>query len=176
MHKIQKKIIILNLVLILILTGVFILIFNNKNKITTKNEKIDLDLPFFKTEILSNNNLILSSSDFKNKIVLINFFASWCIPCKEEHKILLSLKREFPELIIIGINHKDKKDDAIKFLDNYGDPYDYVGIDEKGEIAYKFGVLGLPETFLTNDKNKLIFRHAGALNNEIIDSQISPFL
>ena len=86
------------------------------------------------------------------------------------------MKREFPELIIIGINHKDKKDDAIKFLDNYGDPYDYVGIDEKGEIAYKFGVLGLPETFLTNDKNKLIFRHAGALNNEIIDSQISPFL
>ena len=86
------------------------------------------------------------------------------------------LKNNYPELIIIGVNHKDIKLDAIKFLEDNGNPYHYVGIDKDGKIGLEFGVFGLPETFLTNNKGKIIYKHTGPLTKKIVKKEILPLL
>ena len=119
---------------------------------------------------------ILDSTIIKNNKVLINFFASWCTPCKLEHHLFFEIKKEFPNLFLLGINHKDKENDAKKYLSEEGNPYSFVAIDPNGKLAIEFGVFGLPETFLINDKGKIIFKHIGPITSEIIYEQIKPLL
>ena len=109
-------------------------------------------------------------------MVLINFFASWCIPCKAEHPIFFQIKKDNPNLFILGINHKDTKEDAIKYLNDDGNPYDYVGTDKNGLIGLEFGVFGLPETFIIDKTGKIIFKYLGPLTTEIIEYEIQPLL
>ncbi len=133
-------------------------------------------IPKFIIKNLIDNNLILTSNDIGDKIILINFFASWCVPCKAEHPLLMDLKNNFSELTILGINHKDKKKDAIKFLSDNGNPYSFVGVDLDGMIGLEFGVFGLPETYLTNNLGDIIFKHTGPLSKEVIKKEIVPKL
>ena len=76
----------------------------------------------------------------------------------------------------MGINFKDKKEDAISYLKNDGNPYDFVGLDKEGRLGLEFGVIGLPETFIINDKGKIIYKHLGPLNKKIIKNEIIPLL
>ena len=133
-------------------------------------------IPEFTTKNLIDDNLILTSDDIKDKITLINFFASWCLPCMIEHPLLIDLKNNFPRLTIIGINHKDKKEDAVKYLSTNGNPYSFVGVDFNGKIGLEFGVFGLPETYLTNSVGDIIYKLTGPLSNEIIQKEIIPNL
>ena len=110
------------------------------------------------------------------KNTVINFFASWCDPCKTEHSILMKIKKDYPNTFFIGINHKDKKEDAIEFLNINGNPYSFVGIDKEGEIGLEFGVFGLPETFSTDNKGHIIYKHSGPLSNKVIQKEILPNL
>ena len=144
----------------------------NYSQSSVFNEKT----PEFTAVSLTNKNIQLTFNDLKNKIVLINFFASWCLPCKVEHPLLMNLKNNFPKLIIFGFNHKDKKEDAINFLSTNGNPYSFVGVDSDGMIGLKFGVFGLPETFLINSKGDIIFKHTGPLSEDIIQKEILPNL
>ena len=122
--------------------------------------------------ILKNYQMLILS----NKQVLINFFASWCAPCKDELPIFFTLKNNYPNLIIVGIAYKDKKSDALKFLEKEGSPYDFVGLDNNGDIGLEFGVFGLPETFLLNNEDKVIYQHLGPLTKKIVRNEISPLL
>ena len=133
-------------------------------------------IPKFSTTNLFDNKLLITNDDIKNKITLINFFASWCLPCKTEHPLLMDLKNNFPELIILGINHKDKKEDAVKFLSANGNPYTFVGVDFDGMIGLEFGVFGLPETYLTNSSGDIIYKHTGPLSADVIKKEIVPKL
>ena len=133
-------------------------------------------IPEFTTRSLTDNNLILTNNDIKKKITLINFFASWCLPCMVEHPLLMNLKNNFPQLTIVGINHKDKKKDAVKFLSTNGNPYSFVGIDLDGMIGLGFGVFGLPESYLTNSLGDIIYKHTGPLSNKVIQKEIIPNL
>ena len=85
----------------------------------------------------------------------MNFFASWCLPCKIEAPLLNKISLKIP---IIGIAYKDKKEDMIKFLKNYGNPFDEIGVDELGSIAIEWGVYGVPETFLIDENGKIIYK------------------
>ena len=143
-----------------------------KNYSFLKYEKI----PEFSSYSLLDKNNILTNNDIVNKITLINFFASWCLPCKTEHPLLMDLKNNFPELIILGINHKDKKEDAVKFLSDNGNPYTFVGIDLDGMIGLEFGVFGLPETYLTNSSGDIIYKHTGPLTKGVIKKEIATKL
>jgi len=125
---------------------------------------------------LINETKILSNQDINNKFSIFNFFASWCAPCKAEHPFFIKLKNQYPELLIIGINHKDNKEDAINFLNMEGNPYNFVGNDSDGNIGLEFGILGLPETFITNKQGKIIFKHMGPLTKDIINNDIIPLL
>ena len=111
--------------------------------------------------------------EFSNRWALINFFASWCTPCKAEHHLFFEIKKEKPELFIFGISYKDNPNDSKKFLKEEGNPYSFVGIDQDGKIGFEFGVFGLPETFIINNKSQIIFKHTGPLTREIIDNEIT---
>ncbi len=88
---------------------------------------------------INDNDQYISEQDLKkNKYTLINFFASWCAPCRAEHKYLLNLSNKNPKIKIIGINFKDKKVNAINFLKHLGNPYNFVGKDTDGKISILF--------------------------------------
>ena len=108
--------------------------------------------------------------------MLINFFASSCAPCKVEHPLFFDIKQKYPNLYLIGINHKDKKDDAINFLNIEGNPYNFVGNDYSGDIGLEFGIIGLPETLLINGRGEIIFKNLGPLTSDIIKKNIIPRL
>jgi len=137
---------------------------------------INKAVPNFQTENLFNKSETLTNKDIKNKFVLVNFFASWCAPCKVEHPLFFKMKKEFPNLFLLGINYKDKMKDAEIYLTSEGNPYTFVGIDKNGMIGLEFGVFGLPETFLINSKGKIIFKHIGPLTKNIINDEIKYFL
>ena len=137
---------------------------------------INKDVPSFSTKNLLEKDFLITNDNIKNKIVLINFFASWCIPCKAEHSVLINIKKKYPNLILLGINYKDIKEDAINFLSSNGNPYDFVGTDNTGDIGFEFGVFGLPETYLVNKKSIIIYKHAGALTETIVKNEIIPKL
>tara|TARA_Y100001970_G_scaffold47939_1_gene60709 strand:- start:1099 stop:1596 length:498 start_codon:yes stop_codon:yes gene_type:complete len=122
---------------------------------------MDLDVKFFEdfeTNILEE---ILKS----DKIKIVNFWASWCLPCEVEHPILMGLSKK-SEFIIIGVNYKDNKEGADKFLNEKGNPYDLVVIDDEGMMGIEMGLTGVPETFVVNEKGKIIYRIVGPINNE----------
>ena len=98
----------------------------------------------------------LSHEDLKDKITLVNIFASWCAPCRVEHPVLMKLA-ENPELTIVGINYKDQAENARRFLGALGNPYSRVGVDEKGRTAIEWGFYGIPETLLVGPDG--IVRH-----------------
>ena len=137
---------------------------------------INKDIPSFNSISLYNNDDSITARDLKNKKVLINFFASWCTPCRIEHPLFFDLAEKHPNLYILGINHKDEKNDALNYLEKDGNPYNFVGIDFDGLIALEFGVFGLPETFLINEDGKIIFKNMGPLTLGIIENDIEPLL
>ena len=114
---------------------------------------------------INNNNKYISEEDLKkNKYTLINFFASWCAPCRTEHKYLLNLSNEKKQIKIIGINFKDKKNNAMNFLKELGNPYDFVGKDPDGKISILFGIYGIPESIVVDSNLTVIKKIIGPID------------
>jgi len=105
---------------------------------------------------------------------VLNFFASWCAPCRIEHPQLLRLGREGVNLL--GIAYKDRPADARKFLAELGDPFRLIGQDISGRTAIEFGVYGVPETYFIDGSGIVRWRFAGAVTSEILDDQLRPLL
>jgi cytochrome c biogenesis protein CcmG/thiol:disulfide interchange protein DsbE len=119
----------------------------------------------FQLTEISNNDQYISEEDLKkNKFTLINFFASWCSPCRIEHKYLLNLSKDKKNIQIIGVNFKDKKNHAINFLEELGNPYDFVGKDIEGMISVLFGIYGIPESILINSDLVIIKKIVGPID------------
>jgi cytochrome c biogenesis protein CcmG/thiol:disulfide interchange protein DsbE len=130
--------------------------YDTKNLIGVKISKFKL------VEINSNNEYISEEDLKKNKYTLINFFASWCSPCRMEHKYLLSLSEK--KIKIVGINFKDKNINANNFLKELGNPYDFVGKDIDGKISILFGIYGIPETILVDNELTVIKKIIGPID------------
>lgn len=140
-------------------------IYDTKNltgKKISKFELFDLD----EKKLISNKELS------KNNYTLINLWASWCAPCREEHKYLLSLKKNF-NLKILGINFKDDRKNALRYLDESGNPYYFLAKDKKGKTSILFGTYGIPESILIDKELIIIKKYIGPLNedsfNEIVN-------
>ena len=173
----NKLILSIPLIIILIIcTFLFIFLIQNKDPNKPPSALLDEQLPKFEMVDLFDKKKTLSNFDLNNKTILINFFASWCAPCKAEHPLLFEIKKNKNNTFIVGINHKDKKIDALKYLEDDGNPYDYVGIDKDGLVGLEFGVFGLPETFIINVSGKIVYKHLGPLTKEIIKDEILPLL
>jgi cytochrome c biogenesis protein CcmG/thiol:disulfide interchange protein DsbE len=171
----MKKIILIIPLIILIVVCLFFLLFIlfEKDPNNPPSALINKNLPLFSSINLYNNKESLVSDDLNGKYTLINFFASWCTPCRAEHHLFFEIKKEKPELFLLGFSHKDDPSDSKKYLADEGDPYSFVGLDQDGKIAFEFGVFGLPETFIINKEGKIIFKHTGPLTKDIIYNEIS---
>ncbi len=118
---------------------------------------------------------ITSNKDFLGHITLLNVWASWCRACLEEHAFLMELGRK-EYLTIYGLNYKDNEENAKKYLQDQGNPYKWIAVDPKGQVAIDWGVYGSPETFLIDKKGKVRYRQVGALTPKIWEETIYPIV
>ena len=165
MQKIIKITIIFLLIFIL---GIFFLSLNKNSNYNTEslvgNKLGEIELVSFE------DDSIFTNDDFKkNSFTLINFWASWCAPCRIEHPQLMELSKE-NNIKILGINFKDKKINALKFLKDLGDPYEYLTRDSNGKQSVNFGIYGIPESILIDDKLTIIKKFVGPLTKQDLNN------
>ncbi|WP_074381124.1 DsbE family thiol:disulfide interchange protein [Bartonella doshiae] len=115
----------------------------------------------------------LDSEQFKGRITLINFWGSWCFSCREEQPLLMQIAQD-QRFDLIGINYKDNKENAKRFLNNFGNPFKVIGFDASGHTAINWGVYGPPETFLLNQDGIIIAKHIGPLTWQIYQKEFLP--
>jgi cytochrome c biogenesis protein CcmG/thiol:disulfide interchange protein DsbE len=120
-------------------------------------------ISYFTLNALIGDSQITEKDLVNNQFTLINFWSSWCAPCRAEHKTLLKLK-DNPKLKILGINFKDSQKNAIIYLTKLGDPYQYIAQDKDGKASIKFGVYGIPESILIDGNLKIIKKYIGPLS------------
>ena len=126
---------------------------------------------FISKELFSNDEFNSNDIIENNEFILVNIWASWCAPCRSEHSLLMDLK-EKTNINIIGLNYKDKKNNAIKFLDELGNPFSKNLIDPDGIISISLGAYGVPESFLLNNKSRIIKKYIGPLTSDNISEII----
>ena len=148
---------------------VFVIFYKGLNNSNLYIPNTDLKkIPEFSTKTLIKKKIINSENIFKSKkFYLLNIWASWCLPCKDEHPILINLSKN-NKIEIIGLNYKDNLDNAKKFIDDLGNPYSIILLDRDGTNAIEWGAYGVPETFLIHE-NKIIKRYIGPLNAKLAD-------
>ncbi len=140
----------------------------NTDKVYQPNQMVNKKIPEIILEDFINKNSKIDQNIFSQKdFVLINIWASWCVPCLIEHPFLMSLKNK-NKIDIIGINYKDETTNAQNFLKKYGNPYSRIGVDKKGEVTIQLGAYGVPETYVLK-KGLIIFKHIGPINEDIVN-------
>jgi cytochrome c biogenesis protein CcmG, thiol:disulfide interchange protein DsbE len=107
------------------------------------------------------------------EVTVVNVFASWCIPCRDEHPLLVTLKEQ-TGVRLFGINQKDAPENARAFLAALGNPYDAVGADDNGRVSIDWGVYGVPETFVVNAAGIITFKHVGPISAETLRTELLP--
>mgnify|MGYP001244816446 CR=1 FL=1 len=161
-----KRLFVIPVILFLFVLSVFfylLLIERNPNELPSN--LLNKNVPNFETKSLLNDEKFVASNEFGKELVLVNFFATWCKPCRDEHAFIKRFSKK--GIRIIGINYKDKSTNAIKWLENLGNPYSDIPIDKDGRIAIDWGVYGIPETFIVNSKGIIKYRHVGPVTKKI---------
>ena len=163
----KKQLLIIPFVLfLLVLSTFFYLLIIERNPLELPSNLLNKNVPNFETESLLKNKNFISTKEFGNEIMLVNFFATWCKPCRDEHIYIKRFSNE-EGIRVIGINYKDNADNTIEWLKNLGNPYSDIPLDKKGKIAIDWGVYGIPETFIVNSKGIIKYRHVGPITKKI---------
>jgi len=135
---------------------------------------IDQPAPTFDLPALGAGAAVTSAS-LRGQVAVVNFFASWCVPCRIEHPVLMRLANQ-EKIAITGIAYKDTPDDAKKLLDDAGDPYRRVGLDLSGRTGIDFGVYGVPETYVIDKTGRIRKKFVGPLSPEAVNKELLPLL
>lgn len=130
-------------------------------------------VPEFSLPPVQGRSLGLSGKDLKGQVSVVNVFASWCVPCRQEHPLIQRLAREVP---VHGFNYKDRPEDAARWLDELGDPYTRTGADLDGRVAIDWGVYGVPETFVIDREGRIAYKHIGPIPPRILDEKLLPLI
>jgi cytochrome c biogenesis protein CcmG, thiol:disulfide interchange protein DsbE len=136
---------------------------------------IDRPAPDFALPGLNENTKGLTRKDLEGRVTLVNFFASWCAPCREEHPELMALGR-VSGVTLDGIAYKDKPEESRRFLERLGNPFGRIGVDRNGTTAIDFGVYGVPETYVVDATGHIRYRHVGPLTAEDVKREILPLV
>ncbi len=158
----QKIIKIIIAFIFLFVIGIFYISLTRDTNYNTSS-LINKETPEFKINSFDNSNFYTRDDIKKNNFTLINFWASWCAPCRIEHPTLMKLSQS-KNLMILGINFKDKSTQAKKFLSELGNPYDLLAKDKNGKHSVKFGIYGIPESILINKELLIIKKFVGPLS------------
>ena len=155
------------LLIFLVFIVIFIIFYKGlqHSNIYTPKSKLSFEVPSVSVKLLNSNEIVNTLEIFSSdKFYLLNIWSSWCVPCRQEHSILMELTKN-DNLKVIGINYKDTIKNANNFLKELGNPYDNIIFDNKGTNAIEWGAYGVPESFLINNK-KIIKKYIGPLNKE----------
>ena len=162
----------INLIIIFIfLSFCFIVLYKGLNNSNIYTPKIiyEKNIPIFKAKDFNSNIIVESVKVFeKNTYYIVNIWASWCVPCRKEHPLLMELSKS-QSIKLIGLNYRDNLNNAKKFLNDLGNPYSQILIDNDGILGIEFGAYGLPETFLIDKNKKIIKKFVGPINKKIVE-------
>jgi cytochrome c biogenesis protein CcmG/thiol:disulfide interchange protein DsbE len=132
-------------------------------------------VPAFTLTRLDNPAVTISDADFKGKVSLLNVWATWCVSCRREHETLVQLAKT-GQVEIYGLNYKDNREDAKRWLSQLGNPYVANAFDSDGRVGIDWGVYGAPETFIIDREGIIRHKHIGPLTDEIINDEILPLV
>ncbi len=136
---------------------------------------IDKPAPEFNLPALHDGKSRFATGDLGGEVKLVNVFASWCVPCQVEHPVLMRFsERKIAPLY--GINYKDKKADAVAWLNQLGDPYPRIGQDLSGRVGIDWGVYGVPETYVIDREGRIRYRHVGPVLPDAMENKILPLI
>jgi len=144
----------------------FYLLTIDRNPSSVPSNLINKKIPTFTYKSLIKSEKFVSSEIFKDKVTLVNFFSSWCKPCRDEHKYI-KLFSQNKNLQVVGVNYKDNSKKAARWLKQFGNPYSNIAVDKKGTLAIDWGVYGIPETFIVNSQGIIKFRHVGPITKKV---------
>ncbi|MCF8473632.1 MAG: DsbE family thiol:disulfide interchange protein [Emcibacter sp.] len=168
----MKKSLLLIAGLILVGQIVWILITHNT---TVKNSDNAVIIPDFSLpSLFEGENLVQRSDLISQNIRVVNFFASWCGPCKMEHPFLMDIKQK--NIKIMGISFQDSQDGSLKFLNDKGNPYHLSAWDGEGKTYYNFGIESIPQTFIIDDKGHILYHRQGRIRESDMTNDILPLL
>ena len=142
---------------------------------TLQSVLIDKNLPAFALPAFGQSGQVISSSQLKGRVSLLNVFASWCIACKVEHPVLLKLSQS-KRVAIFGLAWKDKPDDLSNWLEELGNPYLMIADDATGRTAIDLGVTGAPETFVIDRSGRIRFKQIGPIDDYIWRETLEPLI
>jgi len=169
-----RAVYLLPVVLFMALAGYFALALrSDRDPHDLPSALLDKEAPQFSLSGL--NGPGVARDGLKGGPVLINFFASWCVPCRVEHPLLMRLA-ERDHVPVYGIDYKDQPEDAAKLLAQFGDPYRSVGLDRDGRVGLDFGVYGVPETYVLDGTGHIRKRFVGPLTAQQVEKELLPLL
>ena len=165
---------VLPFVVFAVLIPIFVIgLFRNPNEIPSP--LLEKPAPQFTLPSLQDPDKQVGSADYAGQYALVNVWATWCPGCRQEHPFLLELARE-NVVPIFGLNWRDNRPEALRWLDGLGNPYVATGYDEDGRVGIDWGVYGAPETFLIGRDGRVLHKHLGPLNRQIWDTDFVPLI
>jgi cytochrome c biogenesis protein CcmG/thiol:disulfide interchange protein DsbE len=167
---------ILPLIGFLILAGfaaaaLFATLSGSRNPAQLPSVLIGKRAPATPVPLLDNGMATLDLADFAGEPLLVNFFASWCAPCRAEAPALALLAES---VTVIGIAYKDKPVDTTAFLTQFGNPFSAIGVDRDGRLGFAWGVYGVPESYVIGSDGTVLLRHAGPIDRRVLDEVVMP--
>tara|TARA_B110000438_G_scaffold303082_2_gene363040 strand:- start:562 stop:1092 length:531 start_codon:yes stop_codon:yes gene_type:complete len=162
----NKLFLIFSTIFFLVLLVFLYLLIIERNPSNLPSNLLNKTVPKFETSSLIKKGNFVSVKEFGKEVVLVNFFATWCKPCRDEHKYIENFSK-IKKIRVIGINYKDDPKKTIQWLKKLGNPYSDIPLDRKGNIAIDWGVYGIPETFIVNSNGIIKYRHVGPVTKNI---------
>lgn len=162
------------LLLFVVLVG-FLAVGLNRDPQEVPSPLINKPAPAFEIAQLEQSNKTFSPDSMKGQVWILNVWASWCVACREEHPVLVELAKS-QVAPVIGLDYKDKREDALAMLARQGNPYVLSAYDANGRVGIDYGVYGVPETYVIDRAGVIRFKHIGPITSQILNQKIYPLI
>lgn len=162
------------LALFILLVG-FLAVGLNRDPHEVPSPLINKTAPAFEIAQLEEPNKTFSPASMKGQVWILNVWASWCVACREEHPVLVELAQS-QVAPLVGLDYKDKREDALAMLSRQGNPYLLSAYDANGRVGIDYGVYGVPETYVIDRAGVIRFKHIGPITTQILNQKIYPLV
>ncbi len=153
----------------------FLAVGLNRDPHLVPSPLVNKPAPAFNVPQLATPEATFSPEDMKGQVWVLNVWASWCVACREEHPVLLQLGKS-NMAPLIGLDYKDKRQDALEWLRKEGNPYRFSAYDGNGRVGIDYGVYGVPETYVIDRQGIIRYKHIGPISREALDKTIYPLI